>query len=307
MQSRAYPIFGASILFALLLWFSITMGEEYQITLQVPLVVENIPEGKALKQPIPKSLSVKMKGTGWRLASLSFSREPQCILNVASWGAPRAIVTDRELSDYITLSVGIKPIDINPDTLLLDLDNYAEKKLPVIPNVALEFHDGYGLVGAVTVKPESVVVGGAQSVLQGVHHWQTVRQTFADLRESFATEISLFEPPDYSLRLFQKNVQLSVTVQPFAEKTFSGIPIEVVSLPPTREVIFIPPKIDVVARGGIDQLATLSNTDFRSSVAYQVLLADTTGFIQPHTEFPPGVRIIVKRPERFQYVIRKRL
>lgn len=307
MRSKSYHIVGISVLFALLLWFSINMGEEYQVTLQVPLVVENVPAGKAFRHSIPKSLSVKMRGTGWRLASFLFSGESQCILNFASLGSSNAIVTDKELADYLTLSGGIKPVDVNPDTLILDLDQYGEKKVPVNVNVVLEFHDNYGLVGAVSVKPESVVVGGAQSILQGVHGWQTVRQTFADLRESFTVEFSLVEPTDYSLQLFQKNVQFSANIQPFAEKTFSGVPIKIVASPPDREVIFIPPKIDVVARGAIDQLAALSNVDFRLSVDYQLLAGDTTGYVQPHFEYPPAVRVIVKRPERLQYIIRKRL
>ncbi len=307
MHSRSYHIVAISVLFALLLWFSINMGEEYQVALQVPLVVENVPAGKAFKHSIPKSLSVKMRGTGWRLASLLFSRESQCILDFASLGKSNAIVTDKELADYLTLSGGIKPVDVNPDTLILDLDQYGEEKVPVIPNVVLEFHENYGLAGEVSVKPESVVVGGAQSILQGVHYWQTVRQTFADLRESFTVELPLVEPTDYSLQLFQKNVQFSANVQPFAEKTFLDIPIKVVSPPPHGEVIFIPPKIDIVARGAIDELAALSNVDFRFSVDYQSLAGDTTGFVQPHFEYPSGVRIIAKRPERLQYIVRKRL
>jgi len=81
----------------------------------------------------------------------------------------------------------------------------------------------------------------------------------------------------------------------------------VTALPSNREVMFIPPKMDVIVRGGIDELAKLSVSDFQASVAYQSLVLDTTGIVTPVFTAPAGIDIIRRTPERFQFVIRKKL
>lgn len=307
MKSKRYHIIIGSMLFAVLMWISVTLGDEYQISIQIPLIVENVPEGKALKGHVPKTLTTTIRGTGWRLASLLLSGKPRCILNISALAGSNIIVTKRDLINTISVSSGIQPIDVSLDTLVFDLERYTERTVRILPNIVLECREGFGVVGEITVKPESIVVGGAESVVHSIQGWRTERRSFSDVRESFTTEIPLEDPTDYSFFLFRKTVQLTVHVAAFADKIFSGVMVEVVSVPPNREIIFIPPRVDIVVWGGIDQLAALSISDFRLSVDYQTLLTDTTGYVQPRIEFPSGIRILATRPERLQYIIRKRL
>jgi hypothetical protein len=81
-----------------------------------------------------------------------------------------------------------------------------------------------------------------------------------------------------------------------------------VATPPlNREVIFIPPRIDLIVRGGIDQLARLTNADFDAVVQYESLLRDDAEFVVPGILAPPEVRIVGRKPEKFKFIIRKRL
>jgi hypothetical protein len=102
-------------------------------------------------------------------------------------------------------------------------------------------------------------------------------------------------------------VHVSINVQPFAEKVLNGIPIEGVGVPSNREIIFIPPKIELVARAGIKQLASLVAADFHARIDYLSILTDTTGMVDPIVTGPPGIQIVSKHPERLQYIVRKRL
>jgi len=47
--------------------------------------------------------------------------------------------------------------------------------------------------------------------------------------------------------------------------------------------------------------------DFQVSVPYAAILADTTGYVDPVVAAPPGVQVVTKRPEKLQYIVRKRL
>ena len=307
MRSRRFHIIIGSVLFATLMWISINLSEEYQVSMEIPLVVANLPERKALSKPVPKSVNVKVKGTGWRLASMLFSGKPSFVLNTSEFGESPTVITKSNLLDNIYLTSGVKPVDINVDTLVLDYAKYSERRVKVIPNISLECAEGYGVVGELQVSPESVTIAGAENVVRSLDTWRTEHHAFANLHESFSSVVNLEGSHSYSVDVLQKNVRISINVQPLAEKTFSGIAVEAVMVPPNKDIIFIPPKIDLIVRGGIDRLAALSENDFHVTVHYESLLADTTAYIQPKVEFPSGVRILIKRPERVQYVIRKRL
>jgi hypothetical protein len=120
-------------------------------------------------------------------------------------------------------------------------------------------------------------------------------------------ELPLEDPPNYSVELFRMDVRLRINVQPFAEKTFPGIRIAATGVPQGKEVIFIPSRIDLIVRGGIEQLARVGVTDFQATVDYHNLVEDSAGTVVPGITAPPDVKVISKKPERFQFIIRKRL
>lgn len=307
MQSKRYHIVLASVLFAGLMWVSVNMGDEYQVSMDIPLVVRDVPEGKAIKGTVPRSVTIRVRGQGWQLASMLLSGKPECALSAAALEGTTSVVTQNDLLRIMNLPAGIQPVDVNIDDLVLGLDQFAERKVPVIPNVGIECPEGFGMVGAPNVKPESVLVTGAESVIRRIRSWGTERHVFSNVRESFTVEVPLEESGDNSFQVVEKSVMISAAIQQLAEKIFPGLPVGATSIPPSREIIFIPPRVDVVARGGIDQLASLSDRDFKLVVEYESLLTDTTGYVNPRVESPPGIRILAQRPERLQYIIRKRL
>jgi YbbR domain-containing protein len=307
MQDKRYHIIIASTLFAVLMWVSVNMGYEYTVTRHIPVVIENLKDGKALKFPVPKYVSVRFKGHGWLMAGLYFLTNVTYFIDVSSLNNEQFIITARDLPDHVKLPLSVQPVDVKPDTILLALDDYIEKRVPIIPHVLLDYHEGYGQVGSVKVVPDSVIIGGGKDMVTRVTQWETAFQKFDNLRTSIDAVVSLEEPTNYSLEIFHTSTRLIVNVQPYAEKTFTGIALRVVGMPATKEIIFVPPKLDVTVRGGIDQLAKLSNADFQTMTDYQQLLLDTSGIVIPTLIAPQGVKVINHRPERFQFYIRKRL
>jgi hypothetical protein len=177
----------------------------------------------------------------------------------------------------------------------------------VAPRIIVDYHDGYGQVGPMHCIPESVVIAGAKSHLNAIQEWPTVYDKLTDLRTSVDADVNLEESSNFSVSTLQKEVRLQVNVQPYAEKTFSGLPITVATPPLNREVIFIPPRMDLIVRGGIDQLARLTNADFDAIVPYEALLRDDPEFVVPNILAPPEVKIVGRKPEKFQFIIRKHL
>jgi YbbR domain-containing protein len=302
MENKRYHIVIASIIFAILMWVSVNMRDEYSVVRHIPVVLENIKEGKALKYPVPKTVSVRFRGTGWLLAGLYLTPGVKYFIDVSSLSTEAFIVTGRDLLEHIKLPFAIQPLDVRPDTLVLALEEYKEKRVPVIPKFLMDVHEGYGQVGPTRIMPESVTVGGSDLAIGGITAWHTVFKKFDDLRGSVDAMIDLEESPSYSIDLLTRVVRTEINVQPFAEKTFPGIPLTATGVPANLEVFFIPPKIDI-----IDQLSKLSAEDFHPTVSFQLLLSDSMQSVFPVLIPPEEIKIVSKKPERFQYIVRKRL
>ena len=297
----------ASIVFAVLVWVSINMAEEYTLTKHLPVVLENKRGGKALRFPVPKSIMARFRGNGWQLAGLYLSSDVKYFIDESTLGSDPYVVTGKDFFDHVKLPIAVQPLDVKPETLLLALADYKEKRVRIVPRVVMDYHDGFGQVGPVRISPESVLVGGAADQVQAITQWQTVYERYDNRREPISEELGLEEPLNFSLEVSPSSVRIDVDVQPFAEKTITGVLVVASATPLNRDVIFIPPRMDVIVRGGIEQLARLSASDFLASVPYAMLLEDTSGVFGPTLSAPAGVSVLRRSPEKFQFVIRKKL
>jgi YbbR domain-containing protein len=306
-NAKKLPVAIGAVLAALIAWLSVNMQGEYSIVKSVPVVFEDMKEGKAFRYPIPRMMSVRIRGKGWVVAGLFFSPDFKYFINLSSVGEEPVIITGKDVQDHVTLPVDVQVVDVRPDTLRVALSDYYEKRVPVSTRIVLDFREGYGQVGPVTVRPESVTVGGTLDYLQTVTSWNTAFRRYTDLRAPIDEDIPLEDLPTYSVSVPVKTVRLGVNVEPFAEKLFTGIPVDVGGVPPGLEVIFIPPKLDIVVRGGIEQLAALSTASFSADVSFMELERDSTGFVVPALKIPDGLKAVDRKPGRFQFIIRKRL
>lgn len=304
---KRLPVAAGAVIVAAALWVSVNMQAEYSVVKSVPVVFEEMKEGKAFRFPIPKAMSVRIRGTGWVVARLFLSPDVKYFINLSSVTSEPVIITAREIQNHVTLPADVAVVDVKPETLMVALSDYVEKRVPVSPRLVLGFHEGYGMVGDIRVEPDSVTIGGSPDDLREVASWNTQFRKYSDVRAPIAEEIPLEELPSYSFTVPVRTVRVSVGVEPFAEKVFAGIPVTAAGVPPGREVIFIPPRLDVVVRGGIEQLAAIRDDRFSATVDYSELERDSTGYVVPALRSPERVRVIERRPQRFQFIIRKRL
>jgi hypothetical protein len=306
-EQKRYPIILSSILFACLTWLSINMRDDFTVVRQIPVVIENMKEGRALKYPLPRSVSVRFKGNGWQFAGLFLSPDVKYYIDVSTLGADEFMITGRNFFEHIKLPVSLQAVDVKPDTLFLALDEYLEKEIPIGTRIVTEFREGYGQVGQMQFTPDSIRIGGSRELLSRINGWPTVYRKFNNVHAPLDVDIPLEEPSMHSVEIFTGSTHMHLNVQPFAEKVLSGVPVSCTGAPANREVIFIPPKIDLIVRGGIDQLAHLADTEIQVTVSYQKLLDDSISTVQPKVNEIEGVQIISRKPEHFRFIIRKKL
>jgi YbbR domain-containing protein len=306
MKNKRIPIVLSATIFAVLVWISISMREKYQVQLNAPLVLENLPRGRAVSNPIPRAVQLTFDDIGWKLTSVMWKSDLTWVLDLGSLSTSDRVLTLHDFSLPRGASLGLQPMAMKPESFLITFDTLVTKKVRVVADVALSFRAGYGQIGLPLISPESVVVAGAESLLRTIAVWPTAKRTFQQLRQSVDLTVSLADTLTQVLAFSPDQVHLRIDVQQLAEKTFEAIPVELASVPQNRQVLLSSPRVDVVLRGGLVQLAKVSRTDVRATVDYRVILADTSGLVEPAVAVPLGVQLVKRTPERLQYVVRKK-
>lgn len=69
-------------------------------------------------------------------------------------------------------------------------------------------------------------------------------------------------------------------------------------------LVLFPSKIDVVVRGGIDQLSKLNNAEIRPYIYFSQAYNDTLGSVQPKIDLPKFVSLVDLKPSNLEYIIK---
>ena len=305
MKNKNFHIVIFSTLFAAVLWATVNLGYEYQTIVSVPLILENMKFNRSLARPLPRSVNVKIRASGWQIMRLNFIPDTRYVLDVGDISIKYNFATNKDIPERLKLPFEIRAIDVTPETIAVVLDEKVKKTVPVAPVVQMNFREGYGLVGEVRTTPDSITLTGARSVLEKIDQWQTGPLEFSNLKSDVTARASVSDTLAYAVTPSPSSVSLEMSVQPTAEKSFKGISVEVYQVPVNRLVVLIPPKIDIIIRGGIEQIAGIEQKDFSAYIDYKSILLDTSGAIQPTVTMPKNIKIVRQEPERLQYVVRK--
>jgi len=306
MERRSVYIAVVATLFGILAWVSVTMRESYETTITSPFILQDIPPGMAVESALPRELLLRLRGEGWRLAGVLLARAPAVVMSASSLPPHHRPLTFHDFADHIALPPGVRLLDVKPDSLEVALGSSVRKRVPVVLDCVAGFREGYGQVGPTFVAPDSVTLTGAEAVLRTIDAWRTERRVFDNVRGPLDAEVPLASPDPFAIALSVPSVRIAITVEPFAEKIIAGIPVVVAGVPDHREVILIPPRIEIVVRAGIRQLSALSAADFHATTSYGSVAADSTGLIDAEVACPAGVQLVTRRPEHLQYIVRKR-
>lgn len=307
MKLKGSHIILLSVVFGVLVWFSVAMSDQYHLVVWAPLSIESVPAGKSVRTSVPPTLELKLRGSGWQVASLFWASELKLSFPYSMFNGQRRAITLTDVAELIGRRPGLQLIAMSPDSIFVELDRMAWRTIPVQLDCQMLFKDGYGQIGPAVVVPESVTIAGAESVIRTIDAWNTTHTIFENVKVPIDADIPLASSMLYMVSFSTPKVHIRINVEPFAEKTLGGIPVDAVSVAANRELILIPPRIDLVVRGGIRQLSLLTPDDLHVRVNYAAVLADSSGSVEAEVQAPSGVQIVARKPERLQYVVRKRM
>jgi YbbR domain-containing protein len=181
------------------------------------------------REPDTDEVMVDFTGTRRGLADLR-ARRPQILYPIDT--IESELLEIRLTTDRVTGRAGdalqnVRALRIRPERLLLHFERRGENVVPVVPNTErVSPADGYVMSDSVRAEPAVVAVYGPESAVNEIESVTTAPVPGSRLRESKSVEVPLV-PPDPSglVELSASSVDVTISVEPLAERVFPGIPL----------------------------------------------------------------------------------
>src|SRR5690606_26264363 len=256
-----------SLLFSFVLWVSISLSNDYYATFDIPVKLVDFAEGYTTGTEIPKTISVKLKGKGWKLIAVNLSSENEYIVPAGNESGRKFVNLFNFLIENQWLSSDVEVIDISPDTLSFFVEKIASKKVAIVPDLDLKFKPGYGLATKINISPDSTIVYGPASIINTMYSVPTEKIELENIDEKINDVVQVKELQGMSYS--NSSVSITIDVQKIVDKEVPDIPVEVLDVPADREVVLLPNKISVGIRGGIDILGKVDSKMLRTYTHYR--------------------------------------
>lgn len=302
-MKKNFHIILISFLFSVILWVSISLSNDFYATFEFPVKLIDFPEGYTTGSLSQQKISVKIKGKGWKLIGVNLTSDASYVIPVGKKIGKRTINLYNFLVENQWLTSDNEVINISPDTLSFFVEKISYKKVPIKPDLNLNFRTGYGLASKIIVSPESTVVFGPTSYLNSLDYAPTETIEYNDLT-SKKTEIIPLKNI-YGMKYPHKNVSVTLDVQKIVDKNIDNLFVKVLDVPKDRNVLLLPNRIGIGISGGIDVLGKMDTSQVKAYINYREVVLDTLGSVEPHIELPENTTLLFIKPERLKYIIKK--
>ncbi|MFN1834899.1 YbbR-like domain-containing protein [Balneola sp. MJW-20] len=272
-------VFIAAYIMAISLWFIVNLNGNFSISIEMPVIIGDIPEDMALTKGLPESVNVEMTGDGWKLLGL-YNDPPPVSIDVNQTEVNVFEQVRQSLSSEQDLSVTkVDPLIIN-----ISMEEKVSKKVPIIIESRITYRSRYGMIGEPRIVPDSMTITGARSQVSNIEDW-VVSDTLIlnDIDKDINTSIPITNKNPL-VTISDEQLQYQADVSEFTEGE-SKVYISTRGLPRGQNVNYNPSMVTIKYDVPIEQYADVENINpFEAYVNYEQILIDSTGFVTPEIE-----------------------
>ena len=283
-----------SFLIAFIFWFFIKSEDNYLVSQKIPLVARNLQEQKTYKEEVPDHIIVTMRGSGrsfiWLTLFENFYDDYRAILDLSS-------IADEynfDLNNYyrenptkivLPTSLDLEFIEVvSPRNIIINLDQYLVKKVPIKSQLLVSTEPGYVQVGDPLFSPDSISIGGPQEIVNDIEFVKTEKDTFFNLNISVEDDLFIINP-NKLVDFDPKKVGGYINIQPISETIITSIPVNLINKPNNVEVFVNPSTVSLTIIGGLNQVANTLPQDILVTIDFRDWRPDKQ-FYSPKIDIP---------------------
>jgi hypothetical protein len=246
---------------AFLFWFFVKLSQDYESEWTFDMTYLLPPEKAFLEAP-PDKVTANVEGRGWDLMYLYFFRRHDTVQVQVDGGLvpslnERSLIA--RLSPFVTSS-NLDITGVKEEYIDLSYELRDSKKVPVRLAKELLFMPEHYQTQPATLSPDSITISGPESLIRSLQEWPTDSGQIKGLRSDFRKRIPLQQPARKVLDIQPQEVELFVAVEPFVEKTFLFVPVQVKNAPDSLKIF--PSSVKIACVIGMSQFGSIEADDF---------------------------------------------
>ncbi|MEG1587680.1 MAG: YbbR-like domain-containing protein, partial [Bacteroidales bacterium] len=271
-QSKELLTFLFFLCLSFLFWILQSMNEESEAIYRIPIKYRNIPEDIIFMNNPPAQLSLRIKDKGIILLNYSIGRpfvpvdiDVKSLLN-NSKGVIR--IKDEQLENVLKkqLNGSSTILSLTPDTINIHYSKQGDKLVPVVLNASLLAGAQYQVGEEVRLKPDSVRVFAARTILDTLQSVSTQYLHLTDLSDTVIQRVALM--PIKKAKIVPASVEVFIPVEEYTEKTMT-LPITVLGLPDTLMLRTFPSTVQLSCFVGLRDFKDITAESFSVAVNYE--------------------------------------
>lgn len=236
--------FGVFLVISAVLWIVLSLNEDDQVDLRMPLRIEYLPDSVTIVSTPPEFVNVSLRARRTDLLKSRLGKNPEIRVDWRTYHGRRSIeLSSAELKTLARNAVGgATVLAVTPDSLNLLYTSEAGRRLPVVLDYKVTPGPQAALLGKPTFKPDSVTVysiGNAAGTLAGVC---TEPIRISGISKTTTIRVRLAAGP--RTRNVPDSVDVTFVVEPLIMKT-RRVVIEPVNVPAGVKLITFPAQVDV--------------------------------------------------------------
>lgn len=292
------------------IWLLITFSKEYKSYIIYSLEYVNIPQDMLLQEVPQKKIKFLVKGSGFKILSSNFKSKKIKIntttLKRAKNSLYYVLVRDQLKKMESQIHSGLEILDVERDTLFLNLGSLVSKMIPVKPNLNIEYHIGYDLLNDIVLEPDSILISGPEDQINSLSTINLETLSLKDIKSNFSREVNVQTPKNkQGLRYQEATVKVSGTVDKFTEGTLN-IPFSVINVPDSLNITTLKESLEVKFVVALTNFNKVTQSSLKIECDYLYTLENNLNYLVPKlTTKPNFIKSYKIVPNKIDFLIRK--
>jgi hypothetical protein len=295
-------------------WLLTTLSKTYSTSIAFPIVYQKFSQNKLLKEAPIKKLNIFVEATGFKIFSCKLLNKPIHLKTSKLQRKSKDLYyfLPKKQKKNITqqLTSKLKIVEIIEDTIFLKIGTLETKKIPVQPNLKINYKVGYKLLGDVNLLPDSILVSGPKSKLKTIDKVQLKELMLTNVFEDFNQAVLVKSDTSHkNLKFHTKQVEISGKVEQFTERSFE-VPFEIinVALSNNDNLTTLTKKVRLTFTVGLTEFENITKEDFLIVCDYRLAKENNLNFLIPKlTKKPSQINNYTITPNKIDFLIKKEL
>ena len=292
------------------IWVLITFSKEYKTVISYDVNFKNIPQKNIILETNTKQIKILAKATGFKLFWTQILQK-SINLDVSKINQKKATLfyffPKNQLSEIQKqLTSGVFVESILKDTMFVNVGFLASKKVALKPNLNINYHVGYDLLGDVKVIPDSIVISGDENEIKDIKFLNLESVKLKNQKSDFSKKVFISRTKmNKNLKFSASKAKIYAKVDKFTQGSLK-VHFKVLNLPSNIKLTKLSDSVTITYVVALSNFSRVSKESFVVECDFKMSQKNGLSYLIPKvifkSEFVRNVKII---PNKIDFLIQK--